>query len=165
MVLGDRIPADFRRMYEVHDYRHAAAILAGAFTTEPKGICVALRSFNFTEEEVERPGGNESDIPKRFSQLLRSAGWKSVNLTARRTVDDRTVTEETQEIDYVKGPVALDLEWNSKDQTFDRDLQAFRAFFECDKISVGVLITRSNELDPWFDSLGTYRDKHDDMRT
>ncbi len=24
-------------------------------------------------------------------------------------------------IDYVKGRVAFDLEWNSKDQTFDRD--------------------------------------------
>lgn len=25
-------------------------------------------------------------------------------------------------IDFVKGKVAFDLEWNSKDQTFDRDL-------------------------------------------
>ncbi|MFI5102054.1 MAG: BglII/BstYI family type II restriction endonuclease [Terriglobales bacterium] len=30
----------------------------------------------------------------------------------------------------MKGGVALDVEWNSKDQTFDRDLYAFRTFFE-----------------------------------
>lgn len=29
-------------------------------------------------------------------------------------------------VDYVKNRVAFDLEWNSKDQTFDRDLYAFR---------------------------------------
>lgn len=46
------------------------------------------------------------------------------------------------------------MEWNSKDQTFDRDLYAFRAFFEYDAISLGILVTRSNELDPLFKELG-----------
>lgn len=27
--------------------------------------------------------------------------------------------------------IAFDVEWNSKDQTFDRDLYAFRSFSEC----------------------------------
>ncbi len=49
--------------------------------------------------------------------------------------------------------MALDLEWNSKDQTFDRDLYAFRMFHECGVISVAVLITRSEKLNPLFDSL------------
>lgn len=29
-------------------------------------------------------------------------------------------------IDFLKGRIAFDLEWNSKDQTFDRDLLAMR---------------------------------------
>jgi CRISPR-associated protein Csd2 len=49
--------------------------------------------------------------------------------------------------------VAFDLEWNSKDQTFDRDLYAFRAFFEYNAISVGILVTRSIDLDPIFKRL------------
>ena len=53
-------------------------------------------------------------------------------------------------IDYVKGRVALDMEWNSKDQTYDRDLAAFRLFHECGHISVGVLLTRSEKLNPTF---------------
>jgi Restriction endonuclease BglII len=57
-------------------------------------------------------------------------------------------------IDYVKDRVAFDLEWNSKDQTFDRDLYAFSAFFQCGVIDVGVLVTRSKSLNPVFRALG-----------
>jgi CRISPR-associated protein Csd2 len=43
------------------------------------------------------------------------------------------------------------MEWNSKDQTFDRDLYALRTFHECGLISAGVLVTRSASLNPVFD--------------
>ncbi len=56
------------------------------------------------------------------------------------------VRHDTHKVDYIKGRVALDMEWNSKDQTFDRDLYAFRAFFEYQRISLGVLITGSEDL-------------------
>lgn len=56
-------------------------------------------------------------------------------------------------VDYVKNRVAFDLEWNSKDQTFDRDLYAFRAFHECGVVSAAVLLTRSEELNPVFKKL------------
>ena len=57
-------------------------------------------------------------------------------------------------IDYVKNRVAFDLEWNSKDQTFDRDLYAFSAFSQCGVIDVGVLLTRSESLNSVFYKLG-----------
>jgi Restriction endonuclease BglII len=57
-------------------------------------------------------------------------------------------------IDYVKGHVAFDLEWNSKDQTFDRDLYAFSAFAQCGVIDAAVLLTRSAELNSVFRALG-----------
>ena len=50
-------------------------------------------------------------------------------------------------IDYVKNRIAFDLEWNSKDH-FDRDLTAFRAFFDYGRVSVGVLVTRDTSLVP-----------------
>ena len=53
-------------------------------------------------------------------------------------------------IDFVKGRVAFDLEWNSKDQTFDRDLLAMRTYYECDIISAGIIITRAEELNEVF---------------
>lgn len=74
-------------------------------------------------------------------------------------VDDKPVGQDTHIIDYVKGRVAFDVEWNSKDQTFDRDLFAFSEFFKYKKISVGVILTRSNDLDDVFAKLGTFTDK------
>lgn len=53
-------------------------------------------------------------------------------------------------VDFVKGRVAFDMEWNSKDQTFDRDLYAVRAMYECNLVTVGVLLTRSAALAPLF---------------
>jgi len=50
--------------------------------------------------------------------------------------------------------VAFDLEWNSKDQTFDRDLYAFSAFSLCGAIDAGILVTRSAELNSVFRRLG-----------
>lgn len=52
--------------------------------------------------------------------------------------------------------MAFDLEWNSKDQTFDRDLYAARAFYDCGLISSSVLVTRSAELNPVFRELGIH---------
>ena len=40
------------------------------------------------------------------------------------------------------------MEWNSKDQTFDRDLYAFNAFFLSGVIDVGVLLTRGESSKP-----------------
>ena len=53
-------------------------------------------------------------------------------------------------IDFVKRKVAFDLEWNSKDQTFDRDLLAMRTYFDCGLIEVGIIVTRSKELNDIF---------------
>ena len=53
-------------------------------------------------------------------------------------------------IDFLKGKIAFDLEWNSKDQTFDRDLLAMRTYFDCGLIEVGVIVTRARELNDIF---------------
>lgn len=160
MPWQDHIPEDIAALYEIHDYKHAAAILAHEFPEEFGEICESLRAFRFTTEDVTTPGGNESQIPKKYSQLLRPMGWVEKRLNAKFVIDDQEVSHDTHKVDYLKGRVAFDLEWNSKDQTYDRDLYAFRAFFDYGKISVGVLVTRSNELDPWIAALGSYTDKN-----
>lgn len=53
-------------------------------------------------------------------------------------------------IDFLKNRVAFDLEWNSKDQTFDPDLLAMRTYFDCGLIDVGVIVTRAEELNDIF---------------
>jgi hypothetical protein len=153
------LPSKLLDLYEIYEYRHAAAILVNEFPGEFEEICDALLAFRFTDDQVRKPGGNESDIPKTISDKLRPKEWRESRLNAKQVVDDQTVSVDTHKIDYVKGKVAFDLEWNAKDQTFDRDLSAFRTFFDFGRISVGVLVTRDPSLVPYFISLGNTLDK------
>src|SRR5690242_9174143 len=64
-------PQDLANLYTIYEYRHAAVILKNEFPSEFDDICHALRTFRFTDEQVRKPGGNESEIPKTISDQLR----------------------------------------------------------------------------------------------
>jgi len=176
-----KLPASILAKYEVYSYRNAALILAETRKAEFDELVEALESFSLTTTQIRMPGGNESEIPKTFNASLRPKGWYEtvirgdlvVTLTWKEEgsrVDRRGRTVATQtprsrqtlrerfldghKIDYVKNRVAFDLEWNSKDQTFDRDLYAFSAFSQCGVVDAAVLVTRSAELNAVFRTLG-----------
>jgi hypothetical protein len=165
---------EIRSRYEVYSYRHAAALLSTSFKKEFGELQDALALFGITTEEIAKQGGNESLIPKKLSAFLRPKQWietrvqGDLSVRLKRTFEktsEKVAGEETRnlikyenyidghKIDYVKGRVAFDVEWNSKDQTFDRDLYAFRAFHECGVISVAVLLTRSASMNQIFEVL------------
>ncbi len=56
-----------------------------------------------------------------------------------------------------KNRAALEVEWNNKDPFFDRDLNNFRLLFDLRVIDVGIIITRSTQLQSLFVEVG--RDK------
>jgi CRISPR-associated protein Csd2 len=176
-IVERKVPADIFQKYEVYSYKNAAVILSEVRQAEFAEICSALRTFSITKEMIVKAGGNESDMPKLFSASLRPMGWHEtiiradleVTLSWREKVStgrkkatteprSRVIRRERymdgHKIDYVKGTVAFDLEWNSKDQTFDRDLYAFNAFFLSGAIDVAVLVTRSESLNAVFRDLG-----------
>jgi CRISPR-associated protein Csd2 len=143
-----------RHFYEVHDFEHALAILSKDFPEEFFSLLNTLLRIKIGKSMILQPGGSESQIPRLFSTHLVSAGWeKEVKIKAALVADGHEVAQDTHYIDYVKGRVALDIEWNSKDQTFDRDLFALRTFHDFDRISVGILITRGSEFAQYFRSL------------
>jgi hypothetical protein len=154
VIWQDYIPPAIRDLYEIHDFRHAAAILSTELSNELRDLLDALGKFRITTKDILDPGGNESRIPKLVSEILRPLGWEEGQLHAEMKVDGIVRSTDTHKVDYLKGRVAFDLEWNSKDQTFDRDLFAFRTFHELEKISVGILLTRSSSLNPVFEKLG-----------
>jgi CRISPR-associated protein Csd2 len=165
------VPSELQRLYEVHSFRHAAEVLATGCREEYEELLDALRRFRITTQDILEPGGNESAIPKQVSALLRPKGWLEtrikgdllVTLEVKDESKSKPVTRtiaksiaaflDGHKVDYVKNQVAFDLEWNSKDQTFDRDLYAFRAFHECGVISAAVLLTRSESLNSVFKQL------------
>ncbi len=56
-------------------------------------------------------------------------------------------------MDCFKNRIAIEIEWNNKDPFFDRDLNNFRLLFDLRAISVGVIITLSDQLQTIFNSL------------
>ena len=50
--------------------------------------------------------------------------------------------------------MGLEVEWNNKTEFYDRDVNNFRLLKELRVLSVGVVITRSSELQTLFDELG-----------
>jgi hypothetical protein len=63
-------------------------------------------------------------------------------------------------IGFVKGKVARDFEWNSKTQTYDRDLYAVPRFYEAGEIDLGIILTRGSTCgNGFFRSLGKVLNK------
>lgn len=68
---------------------------------------------------------------------------------------DETVYETpTHAVDCFKNRVAFEVEWNNKDPFFDRDLNNFRLLFELRAIDLGVIITRTDDIQAIFRRLG-----------
>jgi hypothetical protein len=173
--ISRHVPKEILDLYDVYSYRHAAGVLQNSFRSEFQDVVEALKAFSITVREIGLPGGNKSEIPKKLSRLL-SPTWRETRIQGdlsvrlkeyevldapvgkkpqKKLVDEKAIRKienyiDGHKIDYVKGRVAFDLEWNSKDQTFDRDLFALRTFHECGVISVGILLTRSEKLNPLF---------------
>ena len=156
--------------YEFLNYNHALEIITQSFSQEWNEIIDCLKKLDITTNDLREAGGNETQIPKKFDDVLYPYGWREIRISGDlhikmfpRQADQRgrfspTPYEERilqgyidgHNIDFLKNRIAFDLEWNSKDQTFDRDLLAMRTYYDCDLISVGIIITRSEDLNDVF---------------
>ena len=165
------IPEDIREKFEFYNYGHALEILTQSFPEQWAELQDCFRRVQLTVDDVRKAGGNESPIPKKFDDVLYPYGWREIRISGdlivkkypRQTAQrrgrfaDEPFEVETIEgyidghnIDFLRDRVAFDLEWNSKDQTFDRDLLAMRTYFDCGLIDLGVIVTRSEELNDVF---------------
>lgn len=161
--------------YEAYEYGCALSILERAHKAEWNEILYALDRFTLTRSDILTPGGNESPIPAKFDDILWARGWREIRITGDLSIrtyprsvnagrgrfesepDDYITVQgwiDGHNIDFVKNKVAFDLEWNSKDQTYDRDALAFRTYHEVGIIDVGIIVTRSATLNPIFGHLG-----------
>lgn len=171
MEIRDVIPAEILKKFEFFNYGHALEILTTSFPEEWEDLMTLFRELQITKEDIRKAGGNESPIPKKFDDVLYPRGWREIRISGDlivkeyprqnaqrrgRFADEPFETRAIEgyidghNIDFLKNEVAFDLEWNSKDQTFDRDLLAMRTYFDCQLVDVGVIVTRSQELNTIF---------------
>lgn len=150
----DLLPASIRKSYEVREWKHACAILKEDFPNEWKDIVDVLKDFRLKRIWITNPGGRKSQVSEFIDSYLYEKGWVEKEFSTHVVVDDKTMDTPTHKVDCFKNRVALEIEWNNKDPFFDRDLNNFRLLFDLRAISVGVIITRCDELQEIFNELG-----------
>lgn len=186
---SDILPRGFTAKYEIKSFRNAATLLSSAHAREFKELLKILAGFEVVMDDILKGGGNKSQVAKKLEAALHPLGWNETRIfgdllvrkrakalnTLKKSpkfikVDDTSLLEnflDGHQIDFVKDRVAFDLESNSKDQTFDRDLYAMRAFYECGIIDAGIILTRSTGLSKMFadiasriDSTKSFKNKY-----
>jgi Restriction endonuclease BglII len=153
-VTLDSLPSFIRQHYEVHEWKHASAILVQDFADEWIDICEVLTAFRLRRSWVNVGGGRKSKVSEAIDTALCARGWEEKQFKTEILVDGARSESPTHQIDCFKNRVALEIEWNNKDPFFDRDLNNFRLLFDLRAVSVGVIVTRCDELQDIFAALG-----------
>lgn len=150
----NNIPDSINGPYEVFEWRHACAILKEDFPEEWKDILDCLANFKLKTSSILKPGGSKTPIAGDLDTFLYKRDWKEKAFDIDIKVDNDERELPTHKIDCFKNKIGLEIEWNNKDPFFDRDLNNFRLLHDLGILSVGVIITRSTDLQKLFNSLG-----------
>ncbi len=148
------LPQNIRDTYQIEERHHACAILRSDFPEQWNDLITVLNDFVLRRSHVETRGGNKSPIARAIDALFFARHWTEHSFNIAVTADGNQTLAPTHHVDYWKGRVAIETEWNNKDPFFDRDLTTFRLLFELNVLSVGIIITRADELQQVFDDLG-----------
>lgn len=153
-MLSDRLPEFVRNNYYCGEWQHASAILTGDHPAEWTDLMDCLANFRLKKSHIAVGGGSKTKAADLFDSFLEGRGWAETRFDTSIVVDDRETETPTHKIDMFKNGVAVEVEWNNKDPFYDRDLNNFRLLHGLRTVSVGVIITRSDELQEIFAGLG-----------
>jgi hypothetical protein len=151
----NHFPKFVLKNYEIKEWRHGIAILRHEFPEEWNDLIEVLTKFRLLRSYIVEPGKNKSRLSKWIdAELIEKRGWAERKFYTAIKVDDIERASPTHSVDCFKNRTALELEWNNKDPFFDRDLNNFRLLFDLRVISVGVILTRADELQQLIHEVG-----------
>ena len=153
-MLKTRLPKQIQDNFECFEWKHASAILSQDFPSEWSDLLDLLTTFRLRKSWISTSGGNKSKLSGFIDGFLTQRGWVEKQFQTAFEVDGARLDSPTHKIDCFKNGIALEIEWNNKDPFFDRDLNNFRLLFDLRAVSVGIIITRSDELQDIFNDLG-----------
>ena len=140
---------------------NAAAILRATSTDEWDDLVQVLSGFQLKPDSWLVAGGNKGDIAADLDSRFRALGWKETRIDTEvrglfftdfvkkgnayvpsTTEEVPSVYSEGYRVDNHKGRMIVDIEWNAKDGNLDRDLGAYRSWYEYGLINGAVIITK-----------------------
>ena len=150
----DQLPDFLHEHYEIREWRHATAILVADYPEELGDVVEILSGFRLLRGYIEVGGGNKSKVAATLDHEFYTRGWQERRFDTRFVIDQYEHPSPTHKIDCFRNSVGLEIEWNNKDPFFDRDLNNFRLLFDLHVIAVGIIVTRCDNLQQIFDTLG-----------
>jgi hypothetical protein len=111
----DLLPRFIRDNYEVHEWKHACAILQQDFASEWNDICEVLTKFRFKKSWITVGGGRKSKVSEEIDRELYKRQWVEKHFDTEILIDEIAIESPTHKIDCFKNRVALEIEWNNKD--------------------------------------------------
>lgn len=147
------LPAIARNHWAFMETNSAAAIMKAVCPEEWADIVSVLQNYRLDPRFWLKAGGNRGDIAAQIDELFQERGWQETRLDletkgilysreGERVGELAPSYQEGYLVDNFKNRIVLDVEWNAKDGNLDRDLAAYRSWFEAGLIAAGVIITK-----------------------
>jgi hypothetical protein len=109
----DLIPKAIHNQYEVHEWRHATAILRQEFPEEFRDVMEVLGSFRLLKSFIDTGGGSKSKVSSFIDSALYARCWVEKDFDTKMLVDGVPLESPTHSVDCFKNRVALKIEWNN----------------------------------------------------
>jgi len=141
--------------YSVRNINYGVELLRTAFPAHRRSIYQALDNWRPSWHDVEAKGGNLSVPSQQFVAAFEAQGWTSCEFEVETRIQGERTIARTHKLDLFKPGtrtagrypgVGIELEWNNKDEFFDRDLINFQALHIARGLAVGLLVTRGATL-------------------
>jgi hypothetical protein len=102
------LPAFILEHYEVHEWKHACAILRQDFPAEWSDLVAVLTEFRLRRSQIVEGGGSKSDVAKSIDQALYERGWQEKKFETQIVVDGSAVDSPTHSVDCFKNRAIKD---------------------------------------------------------
>lgn len=148
-----------RRGWNIKDINHGIPIASTSFEEEMQFIENTLLNFSLkTEDHFIKRGGGEADQTRFLSLKFEEMKWLETTVEVRNqilfsqrfgTVFNNSITHKIDHIGFNEKDekFALEIEWNNKDEFFDRDLANFQNLWNLKAIEFGIIITRGENME------------------
>lgn len=147
------LPSLAREHWAFMETNSAAAVMKAVCPVEWADIVSVLETYRLDTRFWLKAGGNRGDIAEQIDGLFSNRGWRETRLDLEtrgllfakdgsKLGELPVIRQEGYLVDNFKNRIVLDVEWNAKDGNLDRDLAAYRSWFDAGLITAGVIITK-----------------------
>src|SRR5690242_17219317 len=98
----DLLPQFILDNYEVHEWKHACAILKHDFPNEWDNVVNVLTNLRIKKSWITKGGKNKSEVSSAIDTALYKLDWVEKSFSTQIVVDNETIDSPTHKVDCFK---------------------------------------------------------------